>query len=118
MPGDAPMRAAGLPLSALARGGRDSQSMAFFRTPGTPWLYSGVAIKRPSASRTACRSESTALGTVWSSISLVVERNVADLVNLDLRSFRCEFLCSPEQRSIEGCAPETSRDTDDAVWRI
>jgi hypothetical protein len=27
----------------LARGGLDSQSIAFLRTPGGPWLYSGVA---------------------------------------------------------------------------
>ena len=33
---------------ALSSGGLDSQSNAFFRTPGIEFLYSGVAIKRPS----------------------------------------------------------------------
>ncbi len=33
----------------MSAGGRDSQSIAFFSTPGTELLYSGVAIRRPSA---------------------------------------------------------------------
>jgi hypothetical protein len=33
---------------ALSSGGLDTQSNAFFRTPGIEFLYSGVAIKRPS----------------------------------------------------------------------
>src|SRR3954471_16866775 len=56
MPGDAPMMAAGLPFNALPRGGLDNQSIAFFSTPGTPWLYSGVAISKASACRIAAQA--------------------------------------------------------------
>ena len=38
-----------------ANAGRDAQSSAFFRTPGIPWLYSGVANTTPSLSRTSTR---------------------------------------------------------------
>jgi hypothetical protein len=68
-PGDAPITATGFPLSALLRGGRESQSMVFFSTPGTPWLYSGVAMSSASALRTASRSVVTAAGAFWSSTS-------------------------------------------------
>src|SRR5262245_13958419 len=61
--------AATLPFSALLRGGLDSQSMVFFSTPGTPWLYSGVAMSNPSACRTASRSCTTPDGTPAASIS-------------------------------------------------
>ena len=42
--------------SAVPRRGLDSQSIVFFSTPGTPWLYSGVAISNPSAFRMTSRS--------------------------------------------------------------
>jgi len=35
--------------AAISLGGRDSQSIAFFATPGMPLLYSGVAGSKPSA---------------------------------------------------------------------
>jgi hypothetical protein len=40
----------GLPLKQDSKTGRESQSRAFLRTPGIPWLYSGVTISTPSAS--------------------------------------------------------------------
>ena len=44
-PGEAPIRAKGLlPNTRLmSSAGRESQSMAFLKTPGMPLLYSGVA---------------------------------------------------------------------------
>lgn len=35
-PGEAPSRAVGFPASTDPDGGRDAQSIAFFKTPGTP----------------------------------------------------------------------------------
>ena len=43
MPGEAPISAATLPFNALVRGGLDGQSIVFFSTPGTPWLYAQTA---------------------------------------------------------------------------
>src|SRR6266705_2556871 len=45
-PGVAPKDAATFPPKTL--GGRDPQSIAFFRTPEMPWLYSGEAMSSPS----------------------------------------------------------------------
>ncbi len=53
-PVEAPMIAAGLPLNGWS-GGREAQSMAFCRTPGTAWLYSGETKRRPSAAAMAAR---------------------------------------------------------------
>ena len=69
MPGEAPISAATLPFNALLRGGLESQSIVFFSTPGTPWLYSGVAISNPSACRMASRSSTTLGGAPAASIS-------------------------------------------------
>ena len=62
MPVEAPITAAGLPLRALLPAGREAQSRAFFSSPGIERLYSGVAIRTASASRTAARSSATAAG--------------------------------------------------------
>jgi hypothetical protein len=62
IPVEAPITAAGVPVSALSPAGREAQSSAFFSTPGIEWLYSGVAIRTASASRIASRSASTASG--------------------------------------------------------
>ena len=48
------MIAAGLPLKGWS-GAREAQSMAFCRTPGTAWLYSGETKKSPSAAAMAAR---------------------------------------------------------------
>jgi len=37
-------------LPVITRSPRDTQSIAFFRMPGTEWLYSGVTNSTPSAS--------------------------------------------------------------------
>src|SRR6516225_2034132 len=50
-PVDAPMIAAGLPFQALSPWGREAQSIAFFNTPDTDQLYSGVTNRIASASR-------------------------------------------------------------------
>jgi hypothetical protein len=50
-PGVMPITATGLPPNTfwISSDGLESQSIAFFRTPGMELLYSGVTIKRPSA---------------------------------------------------------------------
>jgi hypothetical protein len=63
------MTATGLPVSGEASGGRDAQSIAFLSTPGTPRLYSGVAIRTASASRIACLKRTTASGSPAASTS-------------------------------------------------
>jgi len=62
IPVEAPITAAGLPVSALCPAGREAQSKAFFSAPGIEWLYSGVATRTASASRIAWRSSATAAG--------------------------------------------------------
>jgi hypothetical protein len=54
------MIATGLPVSGEPSGGREAQSTAFLSAPGTPRLYSGVAIRSASASRIACLNRMTA----------------------------------------------------------
>jgi len=52
----------GLRFSTELKIGRDAQSSAFLRTPGTPWLYSGVTIRTPSLSAIAALIACTAAG--------------------------------------------------------
>jgi hypothetical protein len=61
-PPEAPMTATGLPASTSSGLGRESQSMAFLRTPGTDQLYSGVAIRSASAAATSSRRCRTVSG--------------------------------------------------------
>jgi hypothetical protein len=42
-----------LPRNEFSGNGRDAQSSAFFSTPGIEPLYSGVAIRTPSAQEIA-----------------------------------------------------------------
>jgi hypothetical protein len=53
-PGEAEKRAADLPRKASSSfsspSARDAQSMAFLSPPGTELLYSGVEMRKPSAS--------------------------------------------------------------------
>ena len=63
------MTANGLPFSAPLPNGRDSQSIAFFSTPGMLPLYSGVTTSAASASAAASRSATTEAGTSSSSMS-------------------------------------------------
>ncbi len=64
LPGDAPMSANGRPANTrdASAGGRDSQSTAFFTTPGMLLLYSGVATSTPSAAAIFSFSARTAGG--------------------------------------------------------
>ena len=84
------MMAATFPFNALPRGGLDNQSIAFFNTPGTPWLYSGVAISNASACRIAPQILDTLRYAGGFDIS-VVERQRIKLVRLDMQSGRCKF---------------------------
>ena len=59
----APISATGLPAIGEPSGGREAQSTAFFSPPGTPRLYSGVAIRSASASRIASFSATTGSGS-------------------------------------------------------
>jgi hypothetical protein len=58
----APITATGLLRSRLVASGRDTQSMAFFRTPGIDELYSGVANRTASALEIARLRSATAAG--------------------------------------------------------
>ena len=51
----APMIAIGFPFRG-GSGGREAQSMAFFRTPGIEKFYSGVAISNASAAAMRSRN--------------------------------------------------------------
>jgi hypothetical protein len=61
------MTAAGLPAHALWPYGRDAWSIAFFNTPGTERLYSGVTNRTPRAAATSRRSLLTGSGGLISS---------------------------------------------------
>jgi hypothetical protein len=68
MPVLAPRMAADRRASGTS-GGRDAQSIAFLSTPGTEWLYSGVAISSASAAWTRRRSSPTTGGKPAASTS-------------------------------------------------
>ena len=63
-PGVAPISATGLPANtrAMSAGGRESQSITFFTTPGIELLYSGVTISNPSLPAIASLSTRTGSG--------------------------------------------------------
>src|SRR5213080_1550614 len=61
--GDAPISATGFPVSGAMPGGREPQSIAVVSTPGMPSLYSGVAMRMPSAARIAALNSTTAAGS-------------------------------------------------------
>src|SRR5919107_1428001 len=58
----APITAAGFSLRTLSGNGREAQSSAFLRPPGTEALYSGVAINSASAASTSSRKSLTEAG--------------------------------------------------------
>ena len=62
-PVEAPTTAAGLLRSGFVARGRETQSSAFFRWPGTELLYSGVEMKTASAPAKAARRACTASET-------------------------------------------------------
>ncbi len=66
-PVDAPMIAAGLPFQALSPWGREAQSIAFFNTPDTDQLYSGVTNRIAFASRIRLFNSVTLAGGFCSS---------------------------------------------------
>jgi hypothetical protein len=92
MPGEAPINAAGLAFEARCRAAaRDRQSIAFLRTPGTPWLYSGVAIS--SASRCGPPGAAPRQPPHFRVLDvLIVERHRADVVDLDAQRRRRDLL--------------------------
>jgi len=61
-PSLAPTTAAVRFVSAASRFGREAQSIAFFRPPGTEPLYSGVAKRIASAADHSSRSRRTDAG--------------------------------------------------------
>src|SRR5690606_25285169 len=73
-PGEVPIRATGLPWRTEAPSGREIQSKAFFSTPGTPPLYSGVATISASAAAISSRIRVTAGGS-WPSRSSLKRGN-------------------------------------------
>ena len=63
------MIATGFQRRTDASAGRESQSIAFLSTPDVPRLYSGVAMRTPSASATAALSATTEAGSPAASTS-------------------------------------------------
>src|SRR5205814_8922097 len=66
-PVDAPMIAAGLPFQALSAWGGEAQSIAFFNTPDTDQLYSGVTNRIAFTSRIRLFNSATLAGVFCSS---------------------------------------------------
>ena len=90
----------------LARGARSAQSIAFFRTPGTQWLYSGVAIRR--ASRGRDRFFQVRHGR-WVPIGLnvpVKHREFAELVWNDSHPVWRRCGCGPDEAAVIRSAPK------------
>ena len=75
----------GLVLERPVAVSRDSQSIAFFSTPGMLPLYSGVTTRAASASAPARRNAATGSGDVVSVEVLVVERQLPQPVEQDQR---------------------------------
>ena len=61
--------ATGFPRSGERPGNRDAQSIAVVSIPGMPLLYSGVAIKTPSAFQMAALNSATTGGSPAASTS-------------------------------------------------
>ena len=81
-PGETLITPAGLPSHALLPYGREPTSIAFFSTPGTERLYSGVT--NSTASAPAIFSlNATDAGGGFGVVVLVVERQLADLDDLE-----------------------------------
>ena len=81
-PVDAPMIAAGLPFQAVSPWGREAQSIAFFNTPDTDQLYSGVT------NRIAFASRIRDLGLRILLLVLVKRRNAIKFERFDSCAFR------------------------------
>jgi hypothetical protein len=76
----------------MSEAGRDSQSMAFYRTPGIELLYSGVTIRTPSAPAMRSLRRRTAAGmpvcgfniSARAAATKVVAHEASNQVNTDV----------------------------------
>ena len=72
---------------ALLPYGREPTSIAFFSTPGTERLYSGVMNRTASAAAICCLNAAEGAGGLRL-VVLVEERQLADLDDLELERWR------------------------------
>jgi hypothetical protein len=93
------MIAAGLPFQALSPWGREAQSIAFFNTPDTDQLYSGVTNKIAFTSRMRLFNSVT-FGRWILLVVLIKRRYAIKLERFDSYAFRRKFSCSPQRRAI------------------
>ena len=108
------MTATGLPPKTflMSDGGLESQSIAFFKTPGIELLYSGVTNSKPSAlAIVAFNSDS--IGYAFSGFDVaVIQWYAFDTFNLECRATRHQFYRGPKQRAVERATPQTARNPD------
>jgi hypothetical protein len=111
----APITATVLFVSAASSRGRDAQSIAFFRPPGTEPLYSGVANRIASASSHSARSRYWARHRALVEV-LVVDRQIADggrIEQLDLDALRGGLNRRAEELRVVRVVPEAAGDGQD-----
>src|SRR5437667_9258322 len=97
-PVDAPMITAGLPSQALSPWGREAQSIAFFNTPDTDQLYSGVTNRIAFASRIRLFNSAALAGGFCSSSWL--NGGIYQVRTFDSCAFRRKFSCNLQRRAI------------------
>ena len=107
------MIATGFPVRTEARAGREAQSMAFFSTPGTQWLYSGVAMSSASASRMARLKAATDGGSPCASTSALKSGRSARSIGDHRRTGRRHLDGRPDQPPVVRPASEAPRDAED-----
>lgn len=91
------MIAAGLPFQALSPWGREAQSIAFFNTPDTDQLYSGVTNRIAFTSRIRLFNSATLAGGFCSS-SWLNGGMPSSSKRFDSCVFRRKLGCSPRRR--------------------
>ena len=111
------MIATGFQRSTDASAGRESQSIAFFRTPEVPRLYSGVAMSSASASRDG-RFSCHGLGIADRFDVVVVERDLPRS-KISSRTPAERARGGPQEGSVVRALPQAAGDPEDSGhWRI
>ena len=108
------MIATGLPPSTEVRNGREAQSMAFLSTPGTQWLYSGVAMSSASAPAIARFKRGDRLRIAVGLHVGVEHRQIMQVVRRDRDAGRSDLDGRPDEAAIERGAPQAAGDAEDA----
>ncbi len=102
----------GLALRGAPRGGREAQSTAFFITPGTPWLYSGVTMRMPPASVMARLNAVTLGGSPRGLHVAVVKRDGRQIEDIDAQARWGKFSGCAKQGTIQGRLPQAAGDAE------